>query len=461
MGNRETAREAALRALLEIDEQGAYAAVARDRALGSADLSERDRALATELIYGVTKYRKTLDYIIDTFASRPVAKIDPQVRSILRLGAYQVFWLAHIPPPAAVNESVKLAKARGHRGMAAFVNAVLRAMVRDPGKVRFPDAAAEPVAHVAVKYSHPEWMVSRWVERFGLEEAMRLCDANNERPPLTIRLNVLKVTRAQVLDSLAAAGIAARPSRYVPEAIEVQDGAGLFLDPLYREGAFFAQDTSSMLVAYVLDPKPRDTVLDLAAAPGGKATHIAERMADRGTVVAVDVHEHRARLVEQNKDRLGLRSIKAVRADATKLPPEITCVLFDKVLVDAPCSGTGVLRRRPDLRWRRQPKDLEELVSLQAGLLSSGAERVKPGGAIVYSTCSIEPEENSLIIEDFLKGHKDFSLDPTLPYLPDAFSSAFPHAGLPFVETLPHIHRMDGFFIARLTRSAGRQVGRS
>ncbi|MEW6227413.1 MAG: 16S rRNA (cytosine(967)-C(5))-methyltransferase RsmB [Bacillota bacterium] len=456
MGNRKTAREAALLALLEIDEQGAYAAIARDRALASAGLSERDRALATELIYGVTKYRKTLDHIIGTFASRPVAQMDPPARNVLRLGAYQVFYLTHVPPPAAVSESVKLARVRGHEGMAAFVNAVLRAMVRDPGKVRFPDAATEPVAHVAVKYSHPEWMVSRWIERFGLEEAMRLCDANNERPPVTIRLNVLKVTQAQVMDSLAAAGIAARPSRYVPEAIEVQDGADLFLHPLYRDGAFFVQDTSSMLVAYVLDPEPGDTVLDLAAAPGGKATHMAERMGDRGTVVAVDIHEHRTRLVEQNADRLGLRSIKAVCADATKLPPAVTCVSFDKVLVDAPCSGTGVLRRRPDLRWHRQPKDLEELVPLQVSLLSSGAERVKPGGAIVYSTCSIEPEENSLIIKDFLKGHEDFSPDPALPYLPDTFSSVFPRTGLPFVETLPHIHGMDGFFIARLIRSASR-----
>ncbi|MEW5865510.1 MAG: 16S rRNA (cytosine(967)-C(5))-methyltransferase RsmB, partial [Bacillota bacterium] len=334
--------------------------------------------------------------------------------------------------------------------------AVLRAMVRDPGKVRFPDAATEPVTHVAVKYSHPEWMVSRWIARFGLEEAVRLCDANNERPPVTIRLNVLKVTQAQAIDSLAAAGIAARPSRYVPEAIEVQDGADLFLHPLYRDGAFFVQDTSSMLVAYVLDSKPGDAVLDLAAGPGGKATHIAERMGDRGTVVAVDIHEHRARLIEQNASRLGLRSVKAVCADATKLPPGIACLSFDKVLVDAPCSGTGVLRRRPDLRWHRQPKDLEELVALQASLLSSGAERVKPGGAVVYSTCSIEPEENSLIIEDFLKGHGDFSPDPALPYLPASFSSAFPQAGLPFVETLPHIHKMDGFFIARLVRSASR-----
>ncbi len=447
------AREAALLALLEMEERGAYAAIARDRALGGLGLPERDRAFATELIFGVTRHRRTLDYVIDAFTSRPTAHMDPVARNSLRLGAYQILHLERVPARAAVNESVELARRFGHEGTASFVNGVLRSMLRDPGRVRFPDSSTDPVAHIALKHSHPDWMVARWLSRFGLADTTRLCEANNERPPLTLRVNTLKTTVAQAIRSLSGAGISSRPSPHVPEAVEVTDSVDITHHPCYRDGAFFIQDSASMLVAYALDPRPGDAVVDLAAAPGGKATHIAERMLDRGLVVAVDLHEHRKRLIDENASRLGLRSVRAVRADATRLPPDLGRAIFDRALIDAPCSGTGVLRRRPDLRWHRQVEDLEGLVELQLAILSSGASLVKPGGVIVYSTCSIEPEENASVIRKFLEARKEFEIEPARPYLPSGFSAAFEDQGLPFVETLPHVHGMDGFFIARLVRS--------
>ncbi len=449
-----TARGAALQALLDIDERGAYASVARDRALERAGLSERDRALATELIYGATRHRKTIDHAIDSLSSRRVARMDPVARNALRLGAYQVLFLEDLPPEVAVNETVAATKAVAHRGIASFVNAVLRALAARRWDVPFPDPARNPVAYAAARHSHPEWLVARWMGRFGLEGTLKLCEANNERPRLTLRANALRTSPDRLLESLVSAGVAARRSEWLPEALEVLDRAELFSQPLYAEGAFFVQDASSMLVAHVLDPHPGESILDIAAAPGGKATHIAERMADVGLVVAVDVRPARARLIEENAARLGLRSIRVVPADGTRLPPDVSSIPFDRVLVDPPCTGTGVLRRRPDLRWRRKPEDLEDLVALQAALLESAAERVGPGGVLVYSTCSIEPEENSWQISAFLLAHPDFSLEPARPYLPVQFSRAFPDAGNPFVETFPHVHGMDGFFIARLVRAA-------
>ncbi|HHY33520.1 MAG TPA: 16S rRNA (cytosine(967)-C(5))-methyltransferase RsmB [Firmicutes bacterium] len=449
------ARGAALRALIEIDENAAYATAARDRALGLVKLSERDRALATELVYGVTKMRKALDHMIAAFAARPPERMDAVVRNALRLGAYQILYLQRIPAPVAVSESVKAARALGHAGAASFVNAVLRALVRDPERAALPDAATSPVDHLAVKYSHPEWMVSRWLARFGFDTTSRLCAANNENPPVTIRVNTLKTSRTRLIADLSESGLEVCPSPYVPEAIEVRDGAGLFAHRAFSNGEFFMQDSSSMLVSHVLAPAPGERVLDIAAAPGGKTTHAAELMGDRGEILAVDVHEHRVRLLRQNAERLGIRCITTLVCDATRLASSdarIAQRLFDRALVDPPCTGTGVLRRRPDLRWRRKPEDIADLVSKQENLLAAAAALVKPGGVVVYSTCSIEPEENREVVRRFLETHADFSVDSAKDYLPSGFLHAFPDQGSPYVETFPHIHSMDGFFIARLVR---------
>ena len=448
----ESAREAALRALVGIDEKNAYAQSARDRILDSCDLDTRDRAFCTQLIFGVTKHKKTIDHIIRTFSTRPIRKMDPVTRNTLRLGVYQIYCLEQIPSHAAVYECVALAKKYAHVGSAGFVNAVLRSLLRNPDAIRFPDYAQETVSHISLKHSHPEWLVSRWIKRFGPEETERLCQVNNEEPSVTIRTNTLKITRDALVLKLRREGFEAVPSDLVDEAIEVGSTGDLFNHELYSSGMFIAQDIASMLVSYVLSPKPNEHVMDLAAAPGGKTTHIAQLMGDRGQIIACDVHEHRLALISENLQRLGILSVKPMICDSRRLPDDIGAREFDKVLLDAACSGTGVLRRRADLRWQRTDEDLRDLVALQRELLESAAHLVKPGGVLVHSTCSIEPEENSEQICDFLKEHIEFSKDHAEPYLPAGFRMAFPDQGKPFVNTYPHTHGIDGFFIARLTR---------
>lgn len=449
----ESAREAALRALVGIDEKNAYAQSARDRILDSCDLDTRDRAFCTELIFGVTKHRKTIDHIVETFSSRPVKKMDSVTRNVLRLGVYQLFYLDQIPRHAAVYECVALAKKHAHIGSSRFINAVLRSVLRKPDAVKFPDPDCDPVSYISLKYSHPEWLVSGWIRRFGREETAKLCEANNEKAPMTIRTNTLKITRDALIQKLNHAGFDVISSHLVDEGIEFQNAGNLFSHELYANGMFFAQDIASMLVSHVLSPEPNERVLDLAAAPGGKTTHIAQLMGDAGQIVACDVNEHRLDLIRDNLERLGISSVKLILSDSRRLPDDIKAIEFDKVLLDAPCSGTGVLRRRADLRWQRREEDLKHLVTLQKELLEAAACQVKPGGGVlVYSTCSIEPEENSELISDFLSKHPEFSEDHVRPYLPEGFRIAFREQGNPYVNTYPHIHRIDGFFIARLKR---------
>ncbi|NLB74223.1 MAG: 16S rRNA (cytosine(967)-C(5))-methyltransferase RsmB [Firmicutes bacterium] len=450
MAGPESAREAALLALMEIDRKNAYARQARDRILHSGDLAMRDRAFCTQLIFGVTKHRKTVDHIIDTFSTRRVRKMDPVTRNTLRLGIYQIHYLDEIPKHAVVYECVALARKHAHPGSAGFVNAVLRSALRNPGAIRFPDFAKDPVSYISLKHSHPEWLVSRWIKRLGPEETERLCQANNEEPPLTIRTNTLKIARWDLILRLGHEGFEAIPSHLVDEAIEIRNTGDLFSHELHLGGMFMAQDIASMLVSYVLSPEPNENVMDLAAAPGGKATHIAQLMGDTGQVIACDVHEHRLDLIRQNLQHLAITSVMPILCDSRRLPDDIRTMKFDKVLLDAPCSGTGVLRRRADLRWQRTDEDLRGLVALQRELLESAACLVKPGGALVYSTCSIEPEENAELISRFLSEHPEFSKDRAEPYLPAGFRTAFPEQGKPFVNTYPHIHEIDGFFIARL-----------
>jgi 16S rRNA (cytosine967-C5)-methyltransferase len=452
MAGPESAREAALRALVEIDKRNAYARQARDRILDNVDLAMRDRAFCTQLIFGVTKHRKTIDHIIETFSTRPVRKMDPVTRNTLRLGVYQVAYLEQIPRHAAVYECVALTKKYAHIGSAGFVNAVLRSVLGNPDAIRFPDFAEDPVSHISLKHSHPEWLVSRWIRSFGREETARLCQANNEEPSVTIRTNTLKITRDALILKLDHEGFGAVPSHLVDEGIVLQNTGCLFSHALYSSGMFIAQDIASMLVSHVLSPKPNEYVMDLAAAPGGKTTHIAQLMGDRGQIIACDVHEHRLALIRENLQRLGIISVKPMLCDSRRLPDDISAMKFDKVLLDAPCSGTGVLRRRADLRWQRTNEDLKDLVALQRELLESAARLVKPDGVLVYSTCSIEPEENSELISDFLSEHPEFSEEYAQPYLPAGFRMEFPEQGKPFVNTYPHTHGIDGFFIARLTR---------
>ena len=437
------ARELALQILQEVFTGGAYANLSLSKHLNSAKLSPVDRRFVTELVYGTTKACGTLDWMLGHYIKKPLSQTDPLVVNILRLGLYQLLFLDKIPASAAVNEAVSLARKLANPGASGFVNAVLRSAVREPEKIRFPNPAKDPVRHIALREYHPEWLVRRWIARIGQEETLKLCKFDNTQPPLSLRTNTLKISREDLLQKFSEAGVEAEISRLAPEGILCYRGGA---EPLHflREGLCQAQDESSMLASHVVAPQAGEFVIDACAAPGGKSTHLAALMQNRGRVLACDVHEHKIALIEDNCRRLGTDIVEPRLQDSATLHEQFSS-LADRVLVDAPCSGLGVLRRRPDARWRKEDS-LRDLPGLQRAILSSAAQCVKPGGVLVYSTCTLEESENEAVVRQFLANNANFSLDSAGQPLPE-----------PRQETMltlwPQRDGTDGFFIARMRRS--------
>lgn len=445
------ARDLALQALHRIDTRGAYASLALSEVLDLyAAVDKRERALATELTYGVVRRLKTLDYLIGMFSARPVAAIDPWVRNALRLAVYQIEHLDRVPAPAAVNAAVEQVRRCGRGGLVGFANGVLRGFLRGRDRVRFPDPETDPVAHLAVVYSHPEWLVRRWLERYGFAATRDLLEFDNTAAPVTVRVNRLRTSPEELARRLAAEGVQARPGRWLQEVLVIEGFPRLEDLPSFRAGLFQVQDEAAVLVGRVVDPRPGDTVLDVAAAPGGKCTHLAELMDDRGRVIANDPHPGRLALIEENCRRLGIRCVEMTSMDGRALP-ERFAGRAGRVLLDAPCSGLGVLRRRPDARWRKEEARIVELAALQRQLLAAAARCVAPGGVLVYSTCTTEPEENGQVVDAFLADHPGFVAESLARFLPPALAG---EAGVPEgrLQLLPHRHGVDGFFIARLRR---------
>jgi 16S rRNA (cytosine967-C5)-methyltransferase len=446
-----TAREVALRALRDVDVKASYANLALDSHLTGSKLEGRDRALATELVYGVTRRRGTVDWAIGQVATRPLADIDPWIRNVLREAVYQIMYMERIPHSAAVDEAVELARQYGHEGVAKFVNGVLRNFLRRRPTLAWPDAQQDPVGALAIQYSYPEWLVKEWTGRFGPESAVLLMEAGNRVPPLTLRINATKGTREEVAEALAAEGVQTEPTPHSPYGLIVHDlTSASHLDRLkaMKAGLFSVQDESSMLVGPVVAPQPGQTVIDVAAAPGGKSTHMAELMQNQGQLIAMDIHAHKVGLINQNARRLGLTCIEGLCADAREVG-KIMPDRADAILCDVPCSGLGTLARRPDARWRKTEADVTQLVPIQQAILESAAHAVKPGGTLVYSTCTIEPRENQALVAAFVESHPDFAFDDIRPYLPPSLAA---DAADGWIQLLPHVHGTDGFFIARLKR---------
>jgi len=439
-----TAREIALSVLKEVDEKDAYANIALSHALEQYRPAPQERRLATELVYGTIKAKNTLDWVIGQHASRSLDKMTVWVRNVLRMGAYQLLYLDRIPPSAACNEAVNLTKRYGHMGTAKFVNGILRAIARSKEQIQFPDIASDPVEHIALRFSHPAWLVQRWIARFGVEETIQLCKKNNETPNMSVRTNLLKGTRQELKQQLEADGLTVEESRWAPEGLLIEGFSALGQLDALRQGLFQVQDESSMLVAHVLDPQPGEFIIDACGAPGGKTTHIAQRMGNQGRVLSTDVHAHKLKLTAENCERLGIDIVEAKTMDA-RFMHELYAGQAERVLVDAPCSGLGVLRRKPDSRWRKCPEMLVELPNLQLAILESAAQCVKPAGILVYSTCTIEPEENEEVIKRFLSGHPEFILEHAGKLLPE------PHPA-EMVQLYPHRDNVDGFFIARMRK---------
>ncbi len=404
-----TAREIALDLLNRRMRSRQLADELLDERLAVARLSPADRALATELFYGCLRQKLALEFVVEKLAPKSPR---PLVGNLLKLGLYQLLFLDKIPPHAAVHETVALAKRQASPAEAKFVNAVLR----NAQQSRVSIDAAPPWT----RCSHPRWLWERWVAHFGLEQTRTLCEWNNLPPPLYIRRNTLRAGQPP-----------GEPTRFHPLAYRVREAAGLFDSPAWVAGAFYIQDPSTLVAVDVLDPQPGESVLDVCAAPGGKTTYIAQKMENRGRIIAADSSSARLRLVGENCRRLGAEIVATLACGGTRLNRCLRGDRFDRVLVDAPCSNTGVMRRRPDLRWRLEEREITRLAAVQTQLLQAAAEFVRPGGVLVYSTCSLEPEENERVVERFRQDHPGFARETTRSLFP-------PRDGV------------DGVFVARL-----------
>lgn len=447
------ARSLALHVLTRVDVDNAYSNILMDKAFKKYSVSRRDRAFVTEIVYGVIRNRGKLDWTLEQFSRVRVEKMDVKTRNILRLALYQVLFLRSVPAAVACNEAVELGKQAGHAGMASFINGVMRSLLRGLDSLEVPDFQKDPVLHISIEHSHPEWLVTRWVKRFGAEQTLELCRANNQIPPTVLRANTLKCSRQELSGLLNDAGIVVEESKLVPEALRISNHGSIEDLPGFNDGCFQVQDEASIFVSHVLSPQPGDVIFDVCGAPGGKSTHMAMLMRNRGKIVTIDKSKEKLRLVKGACERLGVSIVETFHADATKLH-EAVKFEADKILVDAPCSGLGVLRRKPEIKWRRSLDDIYGLAQLQRAILHSVSKCLKPGGALVYSTCTIEPEETFDVIQNFLKTHKEYSC-VDIEELPETarFLLCERLGNGCVLYMYPHIHGTDGFFIAKLKKA--------
>ncbi|WP_375547034.1 16S rRNA (cytosine(967)-C(5))-methyltransferase RsmB [Paenibacillus sp.] len=434
--------------LTRVEENKAYSNLQLNSALQRASLSSQDAALATELVYGTVSRLNTLDYFLERFVAKGIKKLQPWVRNLLRLSLYQMMYLDRIPPHAVVNEAVNLAKRRGHQGISGMVNGVLRNVLRHREELVLPDDLS-PAERIALEHSHPQWLVERWIRQYGESTTEAICRANNEPPSVSVRVNTTMITREEMLAEMKKAGFEAAPSALSSEGILVYGGGNMALTEWYRDGQISIQDESSMLVGGTVGPAPGMRVLDCCAAPGGKTSHMAELMEDQGEIIANDLHEHKQKLIAEQAERLGLASIHTVSGNAMELVQKYPAGSFDRILLDAPCSGLGVIRRKPDLKWTKTAGDIGEIASLQRELLDSVSSLLRIGGILVYSTCTIDPEENEGTVRHFLETHPGFGYPEDSSGEWDKLHSA---AGGVGVQILPQDYHSDGFYIARLQR---------
>jgi len=442
-------RELAVEILLKVETRKAYADILLDHALKTASLSRRDQAFLTQLVYGTLRWRGMLDWLLSRSLRRPLAKTDDYLRNLLRLTLYQTLYLDKVPDYAAVHEGVELAKR--HRGATAggLVNAIARRLLREKEHLANLDSEADIAQRLSVSLSHPEWLVRRWLDYFGQSEAEALLRANNEEPPLVLRVNRLKADRGSLMERLRMAGLEAVPGLRSPQAIELKRSLRIDQIPGFTEGLFLIQGEASQLVGFLLDPKAGERILDACAAPGGKTTHLAELMDDQGEIMATDVSARGLEKLAQNVQRLGLASVRSFHADVTKGLTGALALPYDRILADVPCSGLGTLRPHPEAKWHRQEGDIERLSRLQGKILRRLSSYLKPGGTLVYATCTLTREENEGVVDEFLEHNEDFFVENAADYLPPGARQMVREN---YFLALPHRHGTDGFFAARMRK---------
>jgi 16S rRNA (cytosine967-C5)-methyltransferase len=434
-------RGVAVKILNRIERSDAYLDRVMEAEMRSTDMNELDKSLMNEIVTGVIRWRMKLDWLLTGFFHGNFTKAETNIRNCLRVGLYQILFLNRVPHSAAVNEGVAFIKRIRGQKTADLVNAILRNIIRSIDNLRYPDPEQDIVQFLAVTESHPQWMVRRWVDRYGKDETKLILIANNQRPDLTIRVNRLKIDLQYFMNLLSQKNVDIIKSEYIDYFVRIKNLADIGKSEIYQQGLFAIQDESAGLAVQLLDPKPGERIIDLCAAPGGKTTFIGELLKNTGEIVAVDKYEARLNFAKNACQRLGIVNAHFIAADST----EIKLPQADRVIVDVPCSGLGILAKKPDSKWKRSSEDLLRLAPIQKKLLENGSTLVKPGGILVYSTCTTEPEENFEIVKAFLEQHPEFTVEPAEQFVPPLLVST-DH----YIQTLPHKHTMDGSFAIRL-----------
>lgn len=438
------ARELALQTLTDILINGAYSNHALNEQIEKNDLTIQDKNFMTELVYGTLQHQQLLNFYVTPFFN---GKVKGWIRILIQMTLYQILYLDSVPEHAAISEAVNIAKKRGGAFNGKLVNAILREMMRQP----LPDlnSIEDDAQRLAIRTSHPLWLIKLWIKQFGLDKTKQMAHANNERVQVTIRVNGVKGTREELKQKLELEGIECCNGHLSPDALVITKG-NIVSTQAFKQGWFYIQDESSMLVARALGPKHHTKVLDTCSAPGGKTTHVAEMMRQTGTVYAHDVYPHKIKLIEENVKRLGLKNVVVSLQDATKLQECYPTESFDSILVDAPCSGLGILRRHPEVKITKKPEDLDGVMVIQKEILKTVAPLVKKDGTLLYSTCTVNRKENDKMIEWFLREYPEFKLDDTLvkrmPYELEE------QAKTGMIQLFPGEYQTDGFFIACLKR---------
>ncbi|CEQ24243.1 16S rRNA methyltransferase B [[Clostridium] sordellii] len=437
------ARKLAFKTLYDIERNKNYSNISVNKNFKNVDLSDQEKGLATELIYGIIENKYYLNYIIDKLSKIKSKKMSTYVKITLWLGIYQILFLDSIKDHAAVNESVAIIK-KYDKKSSGFVNAILRNVIRNKDDIMEIDKI-DIIEYLSIKYSYSPWIIKKWISDFGQDFAEDLLEANSEKPKLYIRVNTLKTNRDELIEKLSKQGIECRKVNGIEEAIQVQNLKSIENNKFFKEGYFTVQDISSMLVGKVLNPEENKLILDICSAPGGKTTHVATIMKNSGKVVARDVFDHKLKLINQTVKRLGLKNVKVEDGDALKLDKE-SINKFDYVICDVPCSGMGIIKRKPEIKFKKE-EELKNLPDIQKNILNNASKYVKIGGNLIYSTCTIHDEENIDIVKSFLDENDNFELVPI-----NEVNIDLDNQDSGYIKIYPNIHGMDGFFIAKLKR---------
>ena len=445
----EKCRELAVEILLKVEKKNAYADILLDHSLKKGSLSSRDRALLTQLVYGALRWRGRIDWYLSQFLHRSLSGTNAYIRNLLRLTLYQLLFLDKVPDYAAVNEGVELAKRHGGARAGGLVNGVVRRILREKDKLPDPDPKDDAILYLSVRWSHPDWLVKKWLGYFGREETESLLKANNQESPLTLRANRLKGDRESLREKLRAGGFNAAPARWSPQGIQLKSAGAADQLPGFQAGLFQVQGEASQLIGYLVDPQPGERVLDACAAPGGKTTHLAELMGDNGELIVTDISVKGLEKLKHNVQRLGLTSVRPFAVDVSRGLTGALALPYDRILVDAPCSGLGTLRSHPEAKWQKDERDIRRLSKLQKKIVRRLSSYLKPGGILVYATCTLTREENEGVVEDFLDHERGFVLDNARDTLP---REAKPMISGKHFLALPHKHNTDGFFAARMRK---------